>query len=127
MTICQHCNTENPPEYKFCQECGEALIQLPTCPECGHHNQPNYKFCMNCGHTLQPSQPPPSPQPASQPAPSQYQPQPTQPQVIVIQEPQKSRKSPLITLVTRFVTSMVVGFVLGKVWQILGETILSMF
>jgi len=140
MTTCQQCNTNNPSEFKFCQECGEVLIHLTSCPECGHHNHPDFRFCMECGHNLQPSSTttpepeqtpvqPQSQQPTPQPATPQpqYQPQKPQPQVIVIQEPQQPRKSPFISLITRFVTSMVVGFVLGKVWQILGETILSMF
>jgi ribosomal protein L32 len=127
MPTCQHCKTDNPPDFKFCQECGEALIPLNTCPECGHNNQPDFNYCMNCGHTLLPSTPPSTSERSPRPVPQYPQPQPAQPQVIVIQEPQQPQRSPFFSLITRFVTSMVVGFVLGKVWQILGESILAMF
>ena len=134
MTECQKCGSKNPSDFKFCQECGEVLIELIACPDCGHKNQTDFKFCMNCGYALQPqppaprSEPPPvqlqqpSPQPQYQP-----QPQPAQPPIVIIQEPQQSRRSPFSRLVARFVVSTVVGFVFGKVWQILGETILTIF
>ncbi len=72
--ICPHCQTENPPGSKFCNECGQRLIA--KCPTCGRENAPGSKFCNECGTRLGPaspadprgvagtpiiSQPPPSP------------------------------------------------------------------
>jgi len=49
---CAHCQTDNPPEYKYCQECGEELLELFACQDCGHPNHHEYKFCEECGHDL---------------------------------------------------------------------------
>ena len=55
---CPNCRTVNPPEAKFCLECGKRLA---TCPNCGTVSQPMAKFCIECGTALarkgEPTQP----------------------------------------------------------------------
>src|SRR5712692_5425070 len=46
---CPNCQTINPPEAKFCLECGRRLV---VCPHCGTVNVPAAKFCIECGTTL---------------------------------------------------------------------------
>lgn len=50
---CPNCQTLNPPNAKFCLECGNRLV---VCPNCGTVNLPFAKFCIECGTLL----PPPS-------------------------------------------------------------------
>ncbi|HLX40655.1 MAG TPA: zinc ribbon domain-containing protein, partial [Ktedonobacteraceae bacterium] len=47
---CPNCQTINPPEAKFCLECGNRLV---VCPNCGTVNLPMAKFCIECGTPLQ--------------------------------------------------------------------------
>ncbi|MEO8953823.1 MAG: adenylate/guanylate cyclase domain-containing protein [Ktedonobacteraceae bacterium] len=51
---CPNCQTVNPPNAKFCLECGKRLI---VCPNCGTVNLPIAKFCIECGTALQTTQP----------------------------------------------------------------------
>ncbi|MEO8972382.1 MAG: adenylate/guanylate cyclase domain-containing protein [Ktedonobacteraceae bacterium] len=46
---CPNCQTINPPEAKFCLECGNRLV---VCPNCGTINLPMAKFCIECGTPL---------------------------------------------------------------------------
>ena len=46
---CPNCQTINPPEAKFCLECGNRLV---VCPNCGTVNLPTAKFCIECGTAL---------------------------------------------------------------------------
>lgn len=46
---CPNCQTLNPPQAKFCLECGNRLV---ICPNCGTVNLPAAKFCMECGTPL---------------------------------------------------------------------------
>jgi predicted ATPase/class 3 adenylate cyclase len=46
---CPNCLTENPPNAKFCLECGNRLV---VCPHCGTINLPMAKFCIECGTPL---------------------------------------------------------------------------
>ncbi|HVB24407.1 MAG TPA: adenylate/guanylate cyclase domain-containing protein [Ktedonobacteraceae bacterium] len=46
---CPNCQTINPPEAKFCLECGNRLV---VCPNCGTINLPTAKFCIECGTPL---------------------------------------------------------------------------
>src|SRR5260370_37591454 len=48
---CPNCQTINPPEAKFCLECGRRLV---VCPHCGTVNVPAAKFCIECGTALVP-------------------------------------------------------------------------
>jgi class 3 adenylate cyclase/tetratricopeptide (TPR) repeat protein len=47
---CPRCRHANPPETKFCGECGTRLPSL--CPACQAANPPTNKFCSECGHRL---------------------------------------------------------------------------
>ncbi len=47
---CTQCQFDNPPDMKFCVECG-AKLALP-CAICGAENQPSFKFCGQCGAGL---------------------------------------------------------------------------
>jgi class 3 adenylate cyclase/tetratricopeptide (TPR) repeat protein len=47
---CAQCGAPNPPDHKFCSECGTALSAI--CASCGHHNPPGHKFCSECGASL---------------------------------------------------------------------------
>src|SRR5437763_10293419 len=46
---CPNCQTLNPPNAKFCLECGYRLL---VCPHCGTVNPPAAKFCIECGLPL---------------------------------------------------------------------------
>lgn len=53
---CPNCDTINPENFKFCQECGTKLgIALKSlCPQCGTKNPPQTRFCGECGCKLNP-------------------------------------------------------------------------
>ncbi|HLF89261.1 MAG TPA: adenylate/guanylate cyclase domain-containing protein [Anaerolineales bacterium] len=65
---CPKCQTQNPPEAKFCMNCGSKLVF--QCPECGTELPPDASFCFNCGHKLADPAVPPSSLPLISPAPS---------------------------------------------------------
>jgi class 3 adenylate cyclase/tetratricopeptide (TPR) repeat protein len=44
---CPRCQRENPPQAKFCLECG-APVSL-SCASCGAELPPSAKFCLECG------------------------------------------------------------------------------
>jgi class 3 adenylate cyclase len=46
---CLNCQTLNPPNAKFCLECGTRFV---VCPNCGTVNLPIAKFCIECGTAL---------------------------------------------------------------------------
>ncbi len=46
---CPNCLSQNPPNAKFCLECGNRLV---ICPHCGTINLPMAKFCIECGSPL---------------------------------------------------------------------------
>jgi class 3 adenylate cyclase len=48
---CPKCQSNNPEEAKFCNECGNSLEI--TCPKCGKANPPGSKFCNGCGQKLE--------------------------------------------------------------------------
>jgi rRNA maturation endonuclease Nob1 len=48
--VCQH---ENPPEAKFCLDCGNRLTTSVDCPSCGKTLPPEAKFCMDCGGKIE--------------------------------------------------------------------------
>src|SRR6266571_803061 len=62
---CPNCQTMNPPNAKFCLECGNRLV---VCPNCGTINLPMAKFCIECGTALTPA---PAPASDNPPAPAQ--------------------------------------------------------
>ena len=47
---CPFCQTINPSQAKFCQECGQRLT---ACAVCGTANPAQAKFCIECGTPLQ--------------------------------------------------------------------------
>lgn len=47
---CARCQHDNPPDQKFCGECGARLVL--SCPSCGAANAPTQKFCGECGAGL---------------------------------------------------------------------------
>jgi len=46
---CSTCGATNPPDGRFCLECGSAL---GGCPNCGASNPAGARFCGNCGTNL---------------------------------------------------------------------------
>jgi hypothetical protein len=91
---CIKCGKDNPPDNRFCDNCGADLttsVAPPTfsgglgneCPACKHQNPSGSTFCENCGASMQnasatqtPSQPTFAPQPTVAP-PATIAPQPT--------------------------------------------------
>ncbi len=63
---CPQCRHANPPETKFCGECGTRLQSL--CPACQTVNPPTNKFCSECGQRLAGTAPAPAPAAAVAPA-----------------------------------------------------------
>src|SRR5713101_4639589 len=63
---CPQCRHANPPETKFCGECGMRLQSL--CPACQTVNPPTNKFCSECGQRLAGTTPAPAPAAAVAPA-----------------------------------------------------------
>ncbi|MGH8070210.1 MAG: AAA family ATPase, partial [Candidatus Entotheonellia bacterium] len=55
---CTRCQQENPPQAKFCLECGTRLVL--TCAQCGTELPAGAKFCLECGQPVraQPTTPP---------------------------------------------------------------------
>ncbi len=47
---CSRCQHENPPQAKFCLECGLRLAL--TCSNCGTALPPEAKFCLHCGQAV---------------------------------------------------------------------------
>ena len=48
MPACPHCQTDNAPGAKFCQECAAPLAA--RCASCGSQLPPAAKFCPECAH-----------------------------------------------------------------------------
>ena len=49
---CPRCQQENPPQAKFCLECGTSLAL--KCTKCGTELPPGAKFCLECGQSVSP-------------------------------------------------------------------------
>jgi len=47
---CPSCGSENPPEKRFCGDCGSPLAN--RCRKCGAENPPSKRFCSDCGAAL---------------------------------------------------------------------------
>jgi class 3 adenylate cyclase/tetratricopeptide (TPR) repeat protein len=67
MQSCSNCGAENPPEQKFCGECGNRLVS--PCPSCGTQNPPGQRFCGECGTALVGQSAAVPPPPVEEPAP----------------------------------------------------------
>ena len=48
--ICPRCAHPNPPDVKFCNDCGQMMGSI--CSSCGTVNLPESKFCSQCGNLL---------------------------------------------------------------------------
>src|SRR5262245_28820528 len=47
---CPHCQHENPPQAKFCLECGARFTN--RCGSCGTDLPARAKFCLECGQAI---------------------------------------------------------------------------
>src|SRR5712692_4971279 len=47
---CTSCQSDNPPENRFCEQCGARLEA--RCPQCGTPVRPGGRFCGACGQRL---------------------------------------------------------------------------
>jgi len=47
---CPKCNEKNPIHAKFCNHCGEKLVQI--CPQCEQENTIDALYCNHCGKSL---------------------------------------------------------------------------
>src|SRR5262245_31479381 len=47
---CANCQTDNPSENRFCEQCGTPLEV--HCPQCGATVRPGTRFCGACGQRL---------------------------------------------------------------------------
>jgi ribosomal protein L40E len=47
---CAQCQQENPPQAKFCLECGTRLILM--CGQCDTELPAGAKFCLECGQPV---------------------------------------------------------------------------
>ena len=47
---CTSCQSDNPPENQFCEQCGARLEA--RCPQCGTPVRPGGRFCGACGQRL---------------------------------------------------------------------------
>ena len=47
---CRACGRQNPPDQRFCGECGTSLAVV--CSTCGTGNPPDFRFCGSCGAAL---------------------------------------------------------------------------
>jgi len=64
MRRCSSCRQDNPPDARFCVNCGRSLdavgadqeptvrVGARTCANCGSSNPGTYRFCTECGQPL---------------------------------------------------------------------------
>ena len=61
---CNNCGADNPPEARFCFECGKEILgksalssskeeDVIHCSKCGVSNPPNMNYCFECGTPLE--------------------------------------------------------------------------
>src|SRR5262245_23229463 len=48
--LCGTCRTDNPPQNRFCDQCGAPLEA--ACPSCGAPVRVEARFCGSCGKRL---------------------------------------------------------------------------
>lgn len=48
---CSNCRATNPPQAKFCQQCGTAMASA-LCSQCGTTLKVGAKFCGQCGKAV---------------------------------------------------------------------------
>ena len=49
---CHSCGANNDRSAKFCNACGNTLVNRGVCPSCGHENSESAAFCSSCGNSL---------------------------------------------------------------------------
>ena len=49
--ICSNCHTDNPPQARFCMQCGTTLIY--RCSNCQAELPAEARFCMQCGQPVE--------------------------------------------------------------------------
>ncbi len=59
---CPRCQHANPPQAKFCLECGTRLALV--CGHCGLELPASAKYCLECGQPTAPGAATPVPAPA---------------------------------------------------------------
>ena len=52
IVVCPKCGANNNKESKFCNKCGNQIIELNICPNCNHENALDAAFCSKCGNKL---------------------------------------------------------------------------
>src|SRR6516162_1966127 len=52
---CSSCQTDNPPDAAFCEQCGSKLELV--CPACKAAVSPGARFCKKCGTAMAASGP----------------------------------------------------------------------
>ncbi len=50
-TICPKCSTYGNYDKKFCENCGEKVVPLPTCNWCDEEMRPRMRHCPECGRS----------------------------------------------------------------------------
>src|SRR5690242_11584644 len=71
---CGACRMDNPPENRFCDQCGAALES--ACPSCGAPFRSGARFCGTCGKRLGEPAAGRPPEPAAAPPPDPATPSP---------------------------------------------------
>ena len=118
---CPNCQTVNPEDFRFCQECGQKLAKPQFCPSCGNPNPKESKFCSECGHSFQTdpannkatAEQPPVPSPQTQTT------QHGQPNVVYVVEQQPKQSFNLFGVLWRFASSTAMGYLLTEVGKYL--------
>ena len=49
MSKCKNCGYDNPPDNRFCGNCGAQLPSEELCSSCGAPLSPDAAFCGKCG------------------------------------------------------------------------------
>lgn len=49
---CPACGTQNDPDARFCDTCGDILHTNQRCPKCQSENDPQARYCDHCGNPL---------------------------------------------------------------------------
>ena len=52
MITCPKCNKELEDGTKFCDDCGEQIVETIFCHNCGQQTSTEYAFCQSCGASL---------------------------------------------------------------------------
>ena len=52
MSTCPNCNKQLEDGTKFCDSCGNQIIETIFCQNCGKETSTEFAFCQNCGASL---------------------------------------------------------------------------